>query len=211
MVCLQSHLAWACASGGSSPAPGPECSLRLEKVSKVAPLRESKLTSEGLFRPLKQAGEADCRGEPAAKHTDALPTALNPHCRVESAVSHVLSETMNPTRLERSAEGRGKIRSCLKKRWANFAACGFSSTLGRTSLPMSLLGLGSEGPEPRHGEAITTSSPDPDVHGRPVDPTAGPKERTKGRTTVNEGQISSPGKPAEQSSHTSASQLESLR
>jgi hypothetical protein len=43
-------LTWPDVSEASVRAPGPECSLRLEKVSKVAPLRESKLTSEGLFR-----------------------------------------------------------------------------------------------------------------------------------------------------------------
>jgi len=53
---------WLALSGpqeGSSPAPRPECSLRLEKVSKVTPLRESKLTSEGLLRQQPENGWCD--------------------------------------------------------------------------------------------------------------------------------------------------------
>jgi hypothetical protein len=58
---------------------------------------------------------------------------------------------------------------------------------------------------------LITYCPDPDAHGRPVDPTTGLKERTKGRTTVNKGRFTSEGNPPETSSHNSASQLESLR
>jgi hypothetical protein len=51
-----------------SRAPRPDCSLRLEKVSKVSPLRESKLTSEGLFRQrLYVQARTSRRGEPARR------------------------------------------------------------------------------------------------------------------------------------------------
>jgi hypothetical protein len=52
-------LAFSTRQEASSPAPRPECSLRLEKVSKVTPLRESKLTSEGLLRQQPENGWCD--------------------------------------------------------------------------------------------------------------------------------------------------------
>jgi len=148
-------------SEGSSPAPGPECSLRLEKVSKVTPLRESKLTSEGLLRQQPENGWCDKSQGGTCHPGRSLRLSIELSIELDFERAAHTFPPHQSYQAGRKFERSSRPNKCARKRWANFAASKFWTMAERDGLPMTLLRLGSEGPEPRHGEAIYNVKPRP--------------------------------------------------
>lgn len=105
---------WLAFSGrqeGSSPAPRPECSLRLEKVSKVTPVRESKLTSEGCCRQSLQkrrarrpaGGNLPVEADPNASHKSVQAVMARKLARMFSPNQRCLSPTSRLAAWKRGA------------------------------------------------------------------------------------------------------------
>lgn len=133
------------------------------KFLKSPPSVNRRLPSEGLFCPRvsSEAGEANCRGEPAAKHERCFDHSVQSEFSGRSAASQVLSETEYPTRPERSGGGSQEDPPSFGKTMGKFCRLRIFVD-ARTHQPADvLLRLGSEGPEPRHGEAINNVKPRP--------------------------------------------------
>jgi hypothetical protein len=151
------------------------------------------------------------RGEPAAKHPDALLNSAASANRRASAGPHVLSESAYPIHGRRAGSRSLKSPPSFRETMGKVCRVRIFSD-APSHLPADVY-QGSDQKDLNHAteKRLKNVRPDPVVHGRSVDPTTGPKERKQGRKTMNEGQTASWLSPGSRVPTKSASQLESLR